>query len=135
LFPGVAEHFGLDPEPQILHRDFLQPVEFIRENDREFLGRISIVKLPLSHLAHGGQNVLVVTVSEPEATGPDLVFLQAGPCQRFDMVRLGNSGVQVSAVSKRILRIGAIPPAVFCAFMSSSRPNNQPAIRLVEAPA
>jgi hypothetical protein len=54
------------------------------------------VELPLSHLAHGGENILVITVPESGATGPDFILLQAGPGQRLDQVRFSNSGIQVS---------------------------------------
>ena len=37
MFPRVAKHFGLDSEPQVLHRNFLQSVQLIGENDRELL--------------------------------------------------------------------------------------------------
>jgi len=39
IVSSIAEHFGLDPEAQILHRNFLQPVEVHPgENNWEFLG-------------------------------------------------------------------------------------------------
>ena len=69
------------------------------------------MELPLSDLAHGDENVLVVAVPEPKATGPDLVLLQAGPGQRFDMVRLGNPGVEGSVSEQKDLadRSDAMP--------------------------
>jgi hypothetical protein len=95
LLPGVAEELLLDPEPEILDGNVLQSVQFIGEDNREFLGGIGMVQLPMPDLAHGGENMLVVTVPEPEATGSDLVLVQAGACQRFYAVPLGNPGVQM----------------------------------------
>src|SRR5260370_28765156 len=46
-----------------------------------------------------------------------------------------NSTFRCPSVTKRIFRIGAIPPAVFRTFMSSSRPHNHPHITIAEAPA
>lgn len=48
------------------------------------------MQLPLSDLAHGGEDILVVTIAEPEATGPDFVLVEAGAGQCFHAVRFGD---------------------------------------------
>jgi hypothetical protein len=99
-----------------------------------FSGDSASCSCPCPNLAHGGENILVVTVPEPEATGPDLVFLQAGECQSFYAVRLGNPGVQMPVHEKENLADRSDASAVFCTFSSSSRPQRHPSFSASKIP-
>src|SRR5580692_6690690 len=91
----MTEKLRLNPEPDVLGRDFLKPVQFMSQDGREFVSRISVMQLTVPDSAHGKEDFLVVGVSETETAGPDSVFAEPAAGQRFHGVRLNDALVQM----------------------------------------
>src|ERR1700730_4081752 len=91
----MTEKLRLNPDSDILRRDFLKPVQFMSQDGREFVHRISVMQLTVPDSAHRQEDFLVIGVSETETAGPDPVFAEPPAGQLFHGVRLDDALVQM----------------------------------------